>query len=217
MYKRVTGIYAIRQGNTTYYGSGVCTTGRINAHKRELRKGIHANKTLQSAYDKHGLEAFSFKVLEVCEREELRTLEQRYIDQATEKLFNQDLIVCELAPPEVHSLRMKKAWAKRTPEAKKAMAVKISETLKRKYQEDPEALKKAKDSLAKGREAGKTRKTSPEANAKRSEAAKMQWANRSATQKAEVAAKISKGMMETLSPKERSNRASIAAKARVYA
>jgi len=219
MYKKVIGIYAIshEKTNSTYFGSSVCITGRINMHKRELRNGVHANAFLQSLYNKYGDELV-FRVIELCERADLRTKEQGYIDSFEGRLVNADKVVCELAPAEVHSKRMKGAWKKRTPEQVKAMATKISNTLKRRYLENPKALKQAQDALAKGRASAKlkARKTSPEANEKRRQAALKQWANRDAKQRKAVGSKISKAMIDSSTPEQRSAAATKAAQSRKY-
>ena len=215
MYKKVTGIYAIRCGERCYFGSAVCTTGRINQHKRELKKGIHGNMYMQRVFNKYG-DKFVFDVVEVCSREALRKLEQQYIDNHAGELFNLAKTVCELAPPEEHSARMKRAWANRTPEAKAAMSKKISATLKQRYLDKPDELDAAKAALAKGRKVGVKAKTSVEANAKRSAAAKAQWAKRSAEDRAKVSSKISAGMFDKQTSDQRSANASNAAKARTY-
>ena len=207
MYKRVTGIYAIRHQDKCYFGSAVCIKGRINMHKRELRNKTHSNHVLQRVFDKYG-DGVEFVVVEQCTRSELRSREQHYIDTFKGRLLNLANQVCELAPPEEHSKRMKRAWAKRTPEQKAAMSKKISETLKARYREDPAALKQAQEALVKGRssKALKKRKTSPEANEKRRQAALNQWSARSAAERKAVSQKITVGMMEKSTPEERSER-----------
>ena len=200
MYKKVTGIYAIRQGEKVYYGSAVCTSGRINMHKRELRTGTHPNVHLQRAYNKHGVEAFTFEVIELCERKDLRTREQHYIDNVTGTLFNMEKHVCELAPREVHSARMKKAWDRRSDEDKQAMAEKISQTLKRKYKDKPEALETARLALVEARasDAMKQNKHTPAANSKRSCTVAEDWADMSPEAKKERGRSISAGMRKEI-------------------
>lgn len=197
MYKKVTGIYAIRHEATDsiYYGSAVCTSGRINMHKRELRNNEHSNSFLQRMFNKYGSE-LKFEVIEECDRSELRIKEQAYIDNCKIRLMNLDLTVCELQSSEQHSTRMKGAWKNRTPEQVKAMASKISNTLKRKYQDEPEALKKAQDALVKARasDAMKQNKHSAEANEKRSKGTKADWGGMSQKAKKARAKSISDGM-----------------------
>lgn len=216
-YTKITGIYAVRCRDKTYFGSSVCIKSRLNTHKRELRQGKHSNSYLQRVYDKYS-EEFKFEVVEECSREVLRHREQHYIDTFKGELLNLAKTVCELAPPEEHAERMKGAWAKRTAAEKAAIGAKVSATLKDRYKHDPEMLEKAQQNLAKGRssEALKTRKNSPEANEKRRVAAKKQWAARSAEQRKAVSAKVSKGMMEKQTAEQRSNNAKNAANARSY-
>ena len=216
-YIKITGIYVIQYKDRAYFGSSVCVKSRLNTHKRELKNGNHCNKHLQNVYNKYG-EKFEFKLVEECSREVLRHKEQHYIDSFKGELLNLAKTVCELAPPEVHSARMRGAWEKRTTEERVALAAKISSTLKDRYAHDPEMLEKAQRNLAKGRssEALKARKSSPEANEKRRVAAKKQWAARGAEQRKAVASKISKGMMEKQTAEQRSNNAKKAAKARTY-
>lgn len=216
MYKKVTGIYEIEciVDGAVYYGSAVCTTGRLNQHRRELRNNIHTNVNLQKKYDEYGLDGFGFSVIEICDREDLRTKEQHYIDNAKGELMNMDLFVCDLAPGKVHSQRMKESWAKRTPEYKAAMAKKISDTLKARYKSEPELLKLAQDSLAKGRasENMKKNKHSPEAKLKRGKGVKKGWANQTAQRKKEISDNARKKILENSTAEERSKKASEAAK-----
>ena len=214
MYKRVTGIYAIRHKDRCYFGSAVCVKGRINMHKRELRNGEHSNSYLQHVFNKYS-EEVSFEVVEECSRELLRVREQFYIDSFDGEILNLAKQVCELAPREEHSKRMKGAWAKRSLEQTVSMSKKISETLKKKYREQPEALEKARKALVKARasKACKQRKTSPEANEKRRIAAKKQWAARTEEQRKALAEKISKTYLESTTEQERAERGRIGGKA----
>jgi len=205
-YKQITGIYEIRTpSNRVYYGSAVCVTGRINMHKRELRNGIHLNHILQRAWNRYGNE-MTFSLVEECERSRLRELEQEYISSVKSKRrrMNIDSVVCELAPAEVHSKRMKGAWSKRTPEQKAAIAKKISETLKKRYRENPEMLEKTRKAAEKAREAAVENKHTPEARAKRSAAMKAAWAKKGPEERAAIASKISSAMKEKYTPEERS-------------
>lgn len=215
MYKKVTGIYEIKCNfdGAVYYGSAVCTTGRLNQHRRELRNNIHTNVNIQKRYDIHGLDGFTFSVIELCDRENLRVREQYYINNAKTELMNMDLFVCDLAPAEEHSKRMKGAWAKRTPEQKAAIAKKISDTLKARYKAEPELLKSARDSLAKGRASDnmKKNKHSDKAKLKRTAAIKKGHANQSKERKKEISDNARKKVLENSTPEERSKKSSDAA------
>lgn len=42
-------------------------SNRIRSHKSHLKCGVHHNKLLQRAYNKYGMDVFSFKVIEKCD------------------------------------------------------------------------------------------------------------------------------------------------------
>jgi len=77
-----SGIYEIlnlRNGKR-YVGSAVNLAHRWRQHQCELRKGRH-NPHLQNAWNKHGADAFEFRVLElVPDKSRLIEREQHYID-----------------------------------------------------------------------------------------------------------------------------------------
>ena len=77
----MTGIYMIRNkiNNKIYIGQAVNISKRWSDHKSSLNKGNHANKHLQSAWDRYGEDSFEFMVLTECPEEQLNTLEQYYI------------------------------------------------------------------------------------------------------------------------------------------
>jgi predicted transcriptional regulator len=78
------GIYCIENllNNKKYIGESENISGRIVAHKSLLRRNKHDNPYLQRAYNKSGLENFSFYILEECsvDKEILDNLETYYID-----------------------------------------------------------------------------------------------------------------------------------------
>lgn len=53
---------------------------RILTHQRLLRNCKHSNKHLQASYDKHGLDAFEFKIILICEKENMTAYEQKLVD-----------------------------------------------------------------------------------------------------------------------------------------
>lgn len=78
-----SGIYAIRRldGSRQYVGSAVNIDSRWSVHRCRLGKGNHHSPHLQSAWTKHGGEAFEFIVLEeVTDRRDLIAREQAWID-----------------------------------------------------------------------------------------------------------------------------------------
>lgn len=77
----VIGIYRIIDTveNKSYIGKSKDIKTRIRKHQYRLKKGIHHNRYLQRAWDKHGQSEFVFEILEECEVEELESLETYYI------------------------------------------------------------------------------------------------------------------------------------------
>lgn len=109
---RVCGIYKITcLANGRYYiGSSCNTTLRIKEHLRVLNQGRHINQHLQRAWNKHGGNWFSVEVVSVCERSQLISFEQSYIDAAPRgMLFNNTLKagVPPPCPPEGHAKQSK--------------------------------------------------------------------------------------------------------------
>lgn len=77
-----SGVYAIKGPNDcVYIGSTVNADRRWEEHKRALRKGCHHSKYLQRAWDKHGMNAFEFILIEpVPSNTRLIRREQVWID-----------------------------------------------------------------------------------------------------------------------------------------
>lgn len=77
-----SGIYQIKNkiNGKLYIGSAVDLLKRKSHHFWHLRKGIHGNGHLQSAYNKYGHDAFSFEILLFCDRKDLVFYEQTVID-----------------------------------------------------------------------------------------------------------------------------------------
>ena len=78
-----SGIYEIVNtvNGKRYVGSAVDFAHRWQAHLRQLRKGEHHSRHLQRAWTKHGEDAFEFRRLLECTREELIAKEQAAIDR----------------------------------------------------------------------------------------------------------------------------------------
>lgn len=90
---KVAGIYKIARIGTDqcYVGSSAWIKKRWAAHKRELNNNRHQATFLQNVWNKHGVDAFEFTILEVCEGLELKELlfvrEQYWMD-ALKPCFN---------------------------------------------------------------------------------------------------------------------------------
>lgn len=76
------GIYKIVNliDNKVYIGSSINVENRLKVHFRALEKNRHKNRHLQCAFNKFGVECFSWKVMEFCSLETLLEREQFYID-----------------------------------------------------------------------------------------------------------------------------------------
>lgn len=82
---RRAGIYAVR-----HVESGKCYVGRAagqlgfykrwSEHRRTLRRGKHANRHLQAAFNLHGEEAFAFDILEFCATDQTGAREAYWCD-----------------------------------------------------------------------------------------------------------------------------------------
>lgn len=73
-----------------YVGASVNIERRWRVHKCELRANKHCNPKLQRAWNKYGEMAFSFSILETCERVDLVNCEQLWINcyDAVKKGYN---------------------------------------------------------------------------------------------------------------------------------
>lgn len=69
--------------NHCYIGQTNNFKRRVEQHKSDLKRGVHDNPYLQKAYNKYGLDAFSFNILyqEDCDQEQLNKLEEQYIEK----------------------------------------------------------------------------------------------------------------------------------------
>lgn len=62
------GVYIIycKADEKCYIGSSLFVYARLSGHRIQLKKKKHPNPHMQSAFNKYGLETFSFLVLELC-------------------------------------------------------------------------------------------------------------------------------------------------------
>ena len=81
--KEKSGIYKIQGNGVDYIGSSCNLFRRLSDHFRFLKKNIHSNRHIQNVYNKHGIEKFSYEIIEFCPIEDLKRREDFYMD-----LFN---------------------------------------------------------------------------------------------------------------------------------
>lgn len=81
-YPTKSGVYAIRHkiSGKVYIGSATHISTRISGHKYLLRHNNHTSKYLQHAWNKYGVDAFEFIVLEITSRDNLADREQYWLD-----------------------------------------------------------------------------------------------------------------------------------------
>lgn len=82
-YKMKTGVYTITNlvNGKIYVGSTIRDFQvRKRDHDRKLKKNIHPNKHLQSAFNKYGINNFKFEILEECEKQFCLSTEQHWIN-----------------------------------------------------------------------------------------------------------------------------------------
>lgn len=97
------GVYAIvhRRSGRAYIGStsrAAGVTARLNEHRSKLRCGHHSSRRLQLAFNKYGIEAFDFLLLESCPAKQAKQREQTYLDQRRPDSYNTLQSVKEYRP-----------------------------------------------------------------------------------------------------------------------
>lgn len=77
-----SGIYKITNNfdGKFYIGSSIDLKRRRSEHFRHLKHGIHHSSYLQNAYNKHGISNFKFEIIEYANEEDIRDIEQKYLD-----------------------------------------------------------------------------------------------------------------------------------------
>lgn len=80
---KTSGIYRIinTKNKHSYIGQSVDIQSRIKSHFTELAKGRHGNSYLQHAFNKYGVNSFTYEVLEECRHGALNDREQYWIER----------------------------------------------------------------------------------------------------------------------------------------
>jgi group I intron endonuclease len=63
----------------TYVGQSYALEERWADHRRNLRKDRHANQTLQNLWNAYGEDAFTFEIIEKCDRDDVQAREKEII------------------------------------------------------------------------------------------------------------------------------------------
>src|SRR5581483_8317147 len=164
----VPSVYTITNivNGKVYVGSSIAGLRRLTQHRRALRLNEHFNRYLQASWNKHGAEAFEFRIVEECTAENRLGREQHWIDKLqssdTTKGYNISHSIATLAPSELRSKISKNIWANRTAEER------LEDSRKRKVLwEDPEwRADREKDLIRKNGIVHAKRKADPEFEAK---------------------------------------------------
>ena len=123
------GIYCIRNtiNNKRYIGCSRNISKRLNRHKNLLMSNKHFNYKLQNDFNTYGIDSFEFLILLECENDKLELLEEKYINvfNSIDKGYN--------IRPNNYVI---------TDE----MKLKISNSLKEYYKNNPQAKIKISDS-----------------------------------------------------------------------
>lgn len=86
-FSQLSGIYLITNvvSGNKYVGSSRNIYDRAHSHRTKLVKGKHENIILQNAVTKHGIDNFTFTLIELCSEDSLLEREQYWIDKMNPK------------------------------------------------------------------------------------------------------------------------------------
>lgn len=151
-----SGIYEIVNlvNGKRYVGSALNFRQRWHGHRHRLRNDKHHSAHLQSAWRKYGEEAFTFRILERCEREVLLAREQFHIDQGCD--YN------------------------KSPTAGSPLGVKHTDETRERMSRSRRGQPKSEQHVAEMAHGAKRQWADPEVRAKMSAAIKANWAKRKA-------------------------------------
>ena len=90
--------------NKYYIGSSIHPIFRKDRHFSKLKRGKHENVYLQRAVNKYGIENFKFEIIEEVQEENLRIIEQKYLDY----IFNNNIKSYNLAKDSRYGMKNRK-------------------------------------------------------------------------------------------------------------
>lgn len=70
-----------KENGKFYVGSTCDLKRRMHEHFGELKRGVHYAKKMQKDYDIYGRNSFVVEILETCENDLLKDIEQKYLDE----------------------------------------------------------------------------------------------------------------------------------------
>lgn len=79
---KIIGIYKIEniKNGKKYIGSSININKRFYRHKNDLKNNKHGNIYLQRDFNKYSINDFNFECIEKCETNNIKTIEQKYLD-----------------------------------------------------------------------------------------------------------------------------------------
>jgi group I intron endonuclease len=150
-------VYQVRNivNGNKYVGSTIDLAMRAKTHLSVLRRGVSGHPLLQRAYNEYGEESFRFEVLEFATMENLRSCEQKYLDQKPEYNTCTDVNGRKgLKSSPEHVARMRAALKGRIGSMKgrkfsEEHKLKLSESLKGRQPSIPKGSKRSPEAIAK--------------------------------------------------------------------
>lgn len=80
--KVITGIYKITNtvNDKVYIGQSINVSKRLTEHKYHLKKNTHYNRALQNSYKCHGIQSFTYELIEECNLDNIDERECYWIE-----------------------------------------------------------------------------------------------------------------------------------------
>ena len=141
-------VYGIRntQNQKSYIGGSLSVGVRLRYHLRHLRENTHFNPKLQNAWNKYGESCFVFEILEVSDRDRIRTLESDYIQKFDSVDSGYNISYDTIAPmtgrkQTEHSIQCSREFMKTFRHSPESIALIIESNRRRKGEKRSDAVK----------------------------------------------------------------------------